>query len=316
MSHFAFEIRKGKKMRFKILPEEKTAPLFVAGAGICWGMIGLFSRNLLSGGYSSIQVTAARCFVAVLALAILLLLTERDAFRIRFADLWIFLGSGIISIVFFNICYFVAIRETTLSTAAVLLYTAPFFVVVLSAIFFHERITGKKAVALLTAFAGCVLTTGVLSGGEFAVSTLGILAGIGSGIGYGLYSIFGHVALQRYSSKTVTFYTFVVALFALLPFCTPLDMVRMAANDTHLLFHTVLLGIISTLAPFLLYTKGLAHMEAGKASVMAFIEPMVATILGITVFQENVTLTGGIGILLIFAAVLLLNGKEKKEDEM
>lgn len=294
---------------------KKAAPLYVAGAGICWGIIGLFSRPLLTAGYSSLQVTASRCFVTAAALGAVLLLTDRKAFLIRIRDLWMFAGSGILSIVFFNICYFIAIEETTLSAAAVLLYTAPCFVVLLSALFFHEKITHRKLAALGAAFAGCVLTTGILSSGGLTISVTGVLAGIGSGFGYGLYSIFGHIALARYSTKTVTFYTFLIAALSLIPFCSPASLVEAVCVQPSLLLFILLLGIVATLLPFLLYTRGLAYMEAGKASVMAFIEPMVATAAGTAFLGEKMTLSGGLGIALIFCAVWLLNGSSKKENK-
>lgn len=72
-----------------------------------------------------------------------------------------FLGTGLCSIVFFNICYFTAIQLTTLSMAAILLYTAPSIVMVLSILLFKEAFTPVKALCLVLAFAGCVLVSGL-----------------------------------------------------------------------------------------------------------------------------------------------------------
>ena len=79
--------------------------------------------------------------------------------------------------------------------------------------------------------------------------------------------------------------------------------------DTHVaLVWLALLGILSTTAPFLLYTLGLQHMEAGKASILASIEPLTSTVVGIVVFHEALTTVGVVGILCI-GAVILLNSK-------
>ena len=61
--------------------------------------------------------------------------------------------------------------------------------------------------------------------------------------------------------------------------------------------------------PFLAYTLGLRTVEASKAGILATIEPMVATLIGMLVFSEPLTLLSGLGIVLILAAVILLNRK-------
>ena len=61
--------------------------------------------------------------------------------------------------------------------------------------------------------------------------------------------------------------------------------------------------------PFLSYTLGLATVEASRAGILATVEPMVATLIGMLVFSEPITLLPGIGILLILSAVILLNLK-------
>ena len=86
---------------------------------------------------------------------------RRELLRIRLRDLWCFLGTGIGSIVFFNYCYFKTISLTSMSVAAVLLYTAPAIVMVLSRILFGERFTVRKVTALVMTFVGCIFVTGI-----------------------------------------------------------------------------------------------------------------------------------------------------------
>ncbi len=129
--------------------------------------------------------------------------------RVRLRDFWCFLGTGIGSIVFFNYCYFTAVRMMSLAAAAVLLYTAPAFVMLMSAVLFREKMTGRRVLSVLLTFAGCAFVTGFAGSG---ISASGILVGLGAGFGYALYTIFGHYAIERgYDSLTITFYTFLVA---------------------------------------------------------------------------------------------------------
>ena len=277
----------------------------------CWGLIGLFTRPLSSAGCSAVQIAFLRCVLSALLLWLYLAVFDRTALKIAFRDIWMFFGTGVLSLVLFSVMYFKTQQEATLSVAAVLLYTSPCFVILMSALFFRERITGKMLLALLLAFTGCVCTTGLaqslLTGGELALPPLSILTGIGSGFGYALYSIFANMALKKYSSITVTAYTLLFATLALSPFCLNAELWGLITGSGKVLPTTVCLALVSTILPYALYTLGLKNTSPGRASVLAFAEPLVATLISTAVFHESLTVSGVIGILLIFLSIFLLS---------
>ncbi|MBQ9872773.1 MAG: EamA family transporter [Eubacterium sp.] len=280
-------------------------------AGCFWGSMGIFVRRLDTYGFSSIQIVSIRVTIAALIFALVLFVKDRKGFKISFRDIPLFLGLGFGSILFFTVCYFSAITMMSLSTAAILLYTSPIWIMLMSILFFHEKLDRRKLIALALAFAGCVLVSGISGGG---VTPTGLLVGLGSGIGYGLYSILGKIALCKYSPYTVTTYTFVFAAIGSWFICRPADMInkfRDAADPGFLIWFCCLTAVITAVIPFLAYTLGLERVEASKAGIIATIEPMVATLIGIVVFSEPLTLMSGIGIVLILSAVVLLNLKRK-----
>lgn len=288
----------------------RLAPLFIILSGACWGIIGLFTKRLALCGCTALQIAFLRCGAAASLLWLYLLLFDRQKLKIRLRDLWMFFGTGIFSLTLFSVLYFTTIEYTGLSVAAVLLYTAPIFVMIMSALFFGEKITARKALALLIAFMGCIFTTGLVSSlagsGISGLSPVGILTGISSGVGYALYSIFGNVALRKYSSVTVTAYTFLFAALGLAPFCLN-GRFLLLLKSFPVLKAGLGAALISTIAPYLLYTLGLKYTQPGKASVMAFSEPVVATLLGVIAFHEVLTVSGVAGILLIFVSIVVLN---------
>ena len=143
--------------------DRKALPVIaIVVAASFWGVIGVFSRELVDRGLTSIQVTEVRCLVTALALLIVLAIYDRKLLKIDPKDIWIFFCTGVIGIVSFNVLYFEAAEIVSLSMTSVLLYTAPFFVVILSAIVFKERLTGQKGLSLILAFAGCLLISGVI----------------------------------------------------------------------------------------------------------------------------------------------------------
>jgi drug/metabolite transporter (DMT)-like permease len=289
-------------------------PALILLAGCFWGSMGIFVRRLTDYGFSSIQIVAIRVTLAALIFCMLLLIKDPSGFRISVKDIPLFLGLGFGSILFFTVCYFTAITMMPLSTAAILLYTSPIWIMLMSVLFFREKLTGRKLLALALAFAGCVLVSGVSGEG---MTLTGLLVGLGSGIGYGLYSILGTVALRRYSPYTVTTYTFAFAALGAWLICRPAEMLAKfaaAPNLPGLVFFCFLTALVTAVIPFLAYTLGLRTVEASRAGILATVEPLVATLIGVAVFSEPLTLLSGLGMLLILAAVVLLNGKTESEN--
>ncbi|MBR3278774.1 MAG: EamA family transporter [Lachnospiraceae bacterium] len=280
-------------------------------AGLFWGSMGIFVRHLNDLGFTSIQVACLRLTFAGVLFAVILLIKEPKGFRIKVRDIPLFLALGLVSILFFTYCYFTAIRLMTMSTAAILLYTSPIWVMILAIIFLKEKITLQKIVALVLAFSGCVLVSGF--GGKVTVT--GILVGLGSGLGYGLYSIFGTFALKKYSPYTVTCYTFLIAGLGSIAVSDPADLVsKISASGNILsLFGFVLLtSVVTAVIPFLLYTIGLNRTTAGKAAVLATVEPAAATLFGVFVMNETIGPVAVAGILLVFSAIFVLSLRKKE----
>ena len=287
----------------------KAGTALVILAACFWGSMGIFVRKLGVYGFNSIQIVSIRVTLAAFVFCMILLAKDRTGFKISVKDIPLFIGLGFGSILFFTVCYFSAIKIMSLSTAAILLYTSPIWIMLMSAFFFHEKMNRRKIAALIFAFCGCVMVSGISGEG---IPMIGLLLGLGSGIGYGLYSILGTIALRRYSPYTVTAYTFLLAAVGSWLICEPGDMISrftMTDNLTALIFLCILTALVTAVIPFLAYTLGLQTLEASKAGILATIEPLVATIIGIVYFSEPLTVLSGIGILLILEAVIILNWK-------
>lgn len=280
-------------------------------AAVLWGCISLFVVELYALGLTPLEVVAVRVIFAAVFLFLYLVFVNRKAFAVEMKDSKYFIGTGIFSIVLFNWCFFFAIQETSISVAAILLYTAPAFVLILSKLFFKESLTLVKLCTLLLTFIGCMLVIGILPAASLELSAVGVLAGIGSGFFYALYSIFGKQALKKYSSLTVIFYTFLFASIAIIPMSRLWNSFDIFANGM-VWIYGLGLGLFPTALAFIFYTNGLAKVEAGKASIIATLEPVVAAFIGIFVYNELLNLWQSIGVILVIAAVLAVNLKTKQ----
>ncbi|MDO4173400.1 MAG: EamA family transporter [Eubacteriales bacterium] len=292
---------------------EARSAWMVAGAGGLWGLISLFVRLLQEQGMTSLQIVFFRNLLAAAALGLIITIKDRKALRIRLRDIWMFIGTGMVSIALFNYCYFVTLSRSSVAVASLLLYTSPVFIMVLSAILFHERMTRKKLLALGITIAGCACITGIFSQAQ-TVAPLTILLGLGSGLFYGLYSIFAKFALPKYHAMTVSFYTFAFAALATAPFCAVGCAATVAAHPEGLAAGLGL-ALVSTVLPFLLYTAGLKGMQASRAAVLATVEPLVGSLLGVVVFGDPFTVWTLLGMVLIFSAITVLQLPQRGKAE-
>lgn len=290
---------------------KNKALVAVLAAGTFWGTMGFFARSLYAAGFGPLEVAQTRITTGLVLVGLYILLFNRSQFKVKLKDIWCFLGTGIVSLLLFSTCYFSALNYTSLAVAAILLYTAPFFVMLLSLLLFKEKMNGKKVIALLLAFTGCVLVSGV--GGDESFSWIGILLGIGSGFFYALYSIFGRYAINRgYGAWTMTFYTFLFCSIGC-AFLSDWHVIGnvMAASSGNILW-VLGLGFVTAFLPYVLYSTGLEHMESSKASILASVEPVVSALFGVFVFHESISVWGVLGIAMVLGAIVILNVKLKK----
>ena len=119
-----------------------------------------------------------------------------------------------------------------------------------------------------------------------------------------------HLPLSYHHLRIKLF--FMAVTITLIPFVKLPEVFSSLMTSPALLGKGLALGLVSTFFPFVSYTLGLRQMEAGKASVLAFAEPMVAAVAGIVVFGEMLRVENVLGILLIFTALVVLNSRKIK----
>ena len=293
----------------EITQTQKKAPLGACASillsAALWGIIGLWNRRLMAGGFSPTDIVVVRNFGGMVLLAGIFAVKDRSVFRVKREHLKYFFGTGIVSVLLFTVCYFNCQKLCSLAVASILLYTAPSFVVVLSALLWKEPVTKKKLLALLLTLVGCALVCGLFSG-SLTVTLTGVLLGLGAGFFYALYSIFGRYALAHYGSMTVTVWTFLFAGPASLVLVPGSRTLGPALARPDMWLTAAGLVVFSTVLPYIFYTKGLSRVEAGQASIMASLEPVVAALAGILAFGEPVNAATVAGIICVLAGVVIL----------
>lgn len=285
-------------------------------SGFLWGLTGIYVRYFNGLGISSASVVWIRVASAFIVLFFFLLVKDRRLLRIRLRDFWCFAGTGICSIALFNYCYFTNITETSLSVACTMLYLSPVFALLYSVVLFRERVTVRKMFACLLAVLGCAMVTGIFTDLN-AITLRGLILGILSGAAYGLYGIFSRFALNRgYHALTITVYTFLFAVLGVTPLADFEGLQQGFGQMHHNGIYYLLLMLITSVLPYLLYTKGLERVSPSVAAVVVVIEPVCAMLVGAIFFGEPITILGFIGMCFVVGAIVLLNIRLDKKGSV
>jgi len=295
--------------------KEKRSILLVLVSAALWGTAGIFVRNLNGAGVAEMQIVFSRAIFTLLIYGAMLIFKDKSLFKIKLKDLWAFAGIGILSITLFNFCMYKTMSISTISVATVMLYTAPFFVVILSRFIFKELITLKKGISCIVGFIGCCFVAGVFGSGG-AINGECVIYGLLTGFGYGLYTIFGNILINKgYKTLTINFYAFVFAALGSLPLAQPTYTVKMVASSLSVTLLVLGMAVVNTVIPYITYTAALKNIEGGKALIIATLEPVVATVIGVAVFKESLNIGNLFGIFLVLGSVILLNIKMRDKNE-
>ena len=289
-------------MEGKFKKKIATIEILIAGTG--WGCIGLFVRKFQVLGLSSFEICAIRAILTICLLAIIIIPINRAYFKVKKEDILLLAANGIISLTLFNVCYFTTINLTSLSVAATLLYSSPALVMVLSFIVFGEKVTKKRVAAIALTVVGCILVSGLICD-TGSLTPKGFIVGLCAGFCYALNSILSRVALTKgYNSLTISFYTFLFGFLGLVPMIR-IPTINLIFSDSSNAAMAILFAVFCTLMPYFLYTKGLSEIDSSAAAITAAIEPVVATLLSIIIFNESLTIFEGFGVLMVIIAICL-----------
>lgn len=284
---------------------KKSALLFIIIAGVFWGTSGLFSSWLTPYGFTPVQMTTMRGTVSAVLMVIYILIKDPKLFRLPKKEILLVLGSGS-SLFFTAFTYFMSIKASTVSTAVILMYTAPIFVLIYSVLFLGEKLNLIKGISIFLMIVGCALVSGIVGGMKF--SPLGVIFGLTAGIGYSAYNIFAKVlSMHKVPTETITGYSFLVMGTIGLFVCNPVGLVTIAAaKPLETIPFIIGIGVFTCILPYFLYNIGLREVPAGTATALGIIEPLSATLLSVAFLGEQMTIPLGIGIVLILGAVFVL----------
>jgi drug/metabolite transporter (DMT)-like permease len=289
-----------------------TKPSMTKGSAIAltattlWATTGILMSYLLTN-YAIAPLTLAcwRDVIAFLVLAVILAGVKPSLLRVRRRDISFFAAYGFFGVAIAHALWVYSVAFNGAAVATVLVYTSPAFVVIAAHWLLYEPITRLKVLAIALSLAGCVLVTGAYDLIQLRLNPLGVLCGMGVGVGFALYNLFGKLSAPRHSPWTATAYSFGFGAFFLLLTQRPTQLFSMGNAPLGWLTLFVL-AAGPTLVGYALYTASLGYLPVSVASLIATLEPVFTAIMAFFLLGERLSTVQLVGALLIISGVITL----------
>lgn len=276
-----------------------TGYIFIVTAAVCWGFIGIFSSFAFAEGLGPMEVAFWRAVITWAFFGSQAII-RKETHLVK-KDVLLLTVFAILGVSLFYISYQYAVKTGGAAFASVLLYTAPAWVVICSFFVYKEKLTVSKSVAVLLVITGVFLISrsGGNSNSTMTLGLVAILSGLTSGFCYSLYYTIGKYFSSRYSSANLFLYVLPIGALGILPF------VEFSHKSPTAWASLVAVSLVSTFFANHCYYRSLRYLEAGKASIVATLEPVVAAVAAYSILGEYFTPLGYLGAAMIITAVVL-----------
>ena len=281
----------------------------IAIAAALWGSLGVVSRIILEAGVEPLELSVWRASIAGALFAAHAIARGRT--RVTRADWPALALFAVVGVSLFYLSYLLAVRTGGAALAAILLYTAPAWVALASALWLDEPMTRRKLAALALTLVGvaCVALGARGQGAALQVGAAALGWGLLSGIAYASYYLFGKRYFTRYEAPTLFMYVLPLGALLLVPGVHP------APKDAATLGWIAYVGVVPTYVALQLYEAGLKRVEATRAVTIATLEPVVAAGLAYAVWGEALGPIGYVGTALVLTGVLLMSSAGPDPDQ-
>ena len=270
--------------------------LLVVLAAALWALIGVWATELDDAGLSAGRIGAWRAVIGGTCFVVHAAVTRRlgEIGTVRRAPLVVL---ALLGVTLFYVALPAAAAEGGVSLAWVLLYTAPAFVAVGGWLWLGERLGAIGVGLVVLTLVGVGLVVLPDSAG-ITVSAASVGWGLAAGFGYAAYTVLSKVVTVDVAPVTV--------LAIALPLgAVPLAPVLALPADGRTWALLLGLGIVSTYLPYLAYATALRHVAAGRASVVASVEPLIAVALAVAVYDESLHPLALVGAAMIVGAAVI-----------
>lgn len=284
--------------------DRRGSLIIVVLSAACFSTLAIFTNFAYAEGVRPLPMLAWRFAIVTALMAVYQLSRDRAKLVEGARDMKAYALMSVTGYGAASICYFYALKFASASVVAVLLYTYPAMVAVLSRLMYREPLTRSRVLAIVLTFSGCALVVGLFTS-EVSVTLPGVLLGLGAALGYSIFNMLSHTLVGKRPRIVVMTYTFGLSAVAL-------GVVTLAAGESlsvaswtpRLWLLLALIVLIPTFAAVVLCLRGIRALGPSQAAIVSTMEPIFTIALAVVFLDERLSLVQVLGVALVIAGVL------------
>ena len=191
--------------------------------------------------------------------------------------------------------------EYSLSITSLLNNMYNLVVIVIMSLIFKEKLNGKQIFCVIAAVLGVLMLSGLFEG-QIQANSKGMMFGLISCIGYSIVTII-NMRIKDINPLDKTVVQLFISFLVILPFVLLGNKIPTSIDTTSIILIFVM-GILNTGISFLLFFGSIEHLPSSEIAIIGYLEPVINIIIGITFFDEKMSIIGIVGTIIILAAAL------------
>jgi drug/metabolite transporter (DMT)-like permease len=213
---------------------------------------------------------------------------------------------GVTGVTFNQTLFLTGLERTSTSHAAIITGTMPLQVLVISALLGVEVLGGKKVLGMLVALGGVGILQFARTTGGTQPTLLGDLLIFGSGTAFSVFAVLGKKLTLKHGGLTVTTFAFLGGALTLLPvvFWTGLSFQYGSVSSAGWM-SLLYMALFPSAIAYLIFYYALTHIPASRVSTFSYLQPLMATVLGVWLLDDQITSTLVAGGSLVLTGVFL-----------
>lgn len=265
----------------------------------------IMASVIMTKGVDPLTLSVIKVTLGCLMVGVIMLLS-RKSFRLERRDIPGFMAFGFIAVSTTTGTFMTAIQLTNVSTAMILVYTAPAFTLIMAALFLKERITRVKLLTVVMTMLGTVLVVVGYNLSVVDMNLLGVMTGLLAGLSYAVHGLLNRVYVKRYSPWTINFYILLFGAIGLMIAKSPWTIYAEGFPDMGSFLWIGGQALVVFVCAYTLFIVGFRYLEAGIGSILTSVQPAVVVLMAAVLLHEKLypVQTGGLALMMLAMVVI------------
>jgi drug/metabolite transporter (DMT)-like permease len=281
-----------------------------------------WASNIVAGkealtGFSSLALAQLRMGAAA-TLYVLLYIAWRGFPALRLTKRqWVIVTIMALTGITLNQIFFIGgLSRTSVTHTGLIQAIGPIMVLVLSASMRIEALTSRKVLGMTISFVGVALLLIERPAKGSGANWLGDLIVVAACASFAYYTILMKKIVDRYDPLTLNALVFGLGTILLIPFCaTSVVEVQWSQIPSRAWLGLAYMVLFGSFVAYLIYAFALEKLSASNVAAFAYLQPVMAALLGIWLLGEKVSIEVVFGgILILFGLYLTESAREKRKS--